>query len=122
MTVVLPELPNPEIGETGPYCLIAKHRAKPGRADAYEARMLADLEQTRADPGCLQFHVHRGRSDRSQFVIYEVWASMKALREHFEEPFVQRFVEDSAEYIEGDMEVEWLVMSGEYAPGRGRPT
>jgi quinol monooxygenase YgiN len=68
MPIVLPKLPDPDLEETRPYCVIAKHRAKPGRADAYERRMLADLENTRAEPGALQFHIHRDRFDRNLFV------------------------------------------------------
>jgi quinol monooxygenase YgiN len=112
--IVLPELPEPAPGETGPYCVIAKHRALPGRADAYEKRMLADLAQTRAEPGVLEFHIHRDRFDPDLFVIYEVWRDAKALREHFERPYVRRFVADSAEYIEGNMEVQWLIMISRY--------
>jgi hypothetical protein len=66
MPIVLPTLPNPALDETSPYCVIAKHRAKPGRADAYEKRMLVDLENTRAEPGarlgavrgCIRSAVH----------------------------------------------------------------
>jgi hypothetical protein len=50
MPIVLPPLPEPSPGETGPYVVIARHRALPGRTDAYEQRMLADLGQTRAEP------------------------------------------------------------------------
>jgi quinol monooxygenase YgiN len=35
--------------------------------------MLADLERTRAEPGALQFHIHRDRADPQAFVIYEAW-------------------------------------------------
>ena len=111
--IALPSLPDPDPGETGPYCLIAKHRARPGLADAYEKRMLADLERTRAETGAFQFYIHRDRFDRNLFVIYEVWRDVKALREHFEEPYVLQFVADSAQYIEGNMEVQWLVMAGD---------
>jgi quinol monooxygenase YgiN len=120
MPITLPHLPPPGPLETGPYCVIAKHRAKPGRADAYEQRMLADLKMTRAEPGALQFHVHRDRSDRNLFVICEIWQDVAALREHFEKPYVKQFVIDSAEFIEGNMEVQWLVMASEYEPGRGK--
>ena len=119
MAIVLPELPEPAVDEAGPYCLIAKHRAKAGRADAYEKRMLADLAATRAEPGALQFHIHRDRFDRNLFVIYEVWRDVKALREHFEKPYVKQFVADSAQYIEGDMEVQWLVMASRYVAKPG---
>jgi quinol monooxygenase YgiN len=71
---------------------IAKHRAKPGRADAYEQRMLADLKMTRAEPGALQFHIPRDRSDRNLFVIYEIWRNVEALREHFDNPYVKQTV------------------------------
>jgi quinol monooxygenase YgiN len=118
MPIVLPTLPDPDLDETSPYCVIAKHRAKSGRADAYERRMLVDLEDTRAEPGALQFHIHRDRFDRNLFVIYEVWRDMKTLREHFEKPYVKQFVADSAQYIEGSMEVQWLVMASKYIPGR----
>jgi quinol monooxygenase YgiN len=98
--------------------VIAKHRAIPGRADAYEKRMLADLAKTRAEPEALQFHIHRDRLDRNLFVVYEVWRDAAALREHFEMPYVKQFVSDSAEYVDGNMEVQWLIMASEYSTGR----
>jgi quinol monooxygenase YgiN len=119
MPLTLPTLPQPGLREKGPYCVIAKHRAKPGLADAYEQRMLADLNMTRSEPGALQFHIHRDRSDRNLFVIYEIWRDVEALRKHFEKLYVKQFVLDSAEFIEGNMEVQWLVMASEYARGRG---
>lgn len=118
MPIALPKLPEPSLGEMGPYCIIAKHRALPGRADAYEKRMLADLEKTRGEPGALQFHIHRDRSDRNVFVIYEAWKDIGALRKHFEMPYVKQFITDSAEYVDGDMDVQWLVMASEYNPGK----
>jgi quinol monooxygenase YgiN len=80
--------------------------------------MLADLENTRAEPGALQFHIHRDRFDRNLFVIYEVWRDVKALQEHFEKPYVRQFVVDSAEYIEGEMEVQWMIMASGYVVGK----
>ena len=118
MPITLPELPAPQPGEKGPYCVIAIHRAKPGQADAYEKRMLADIAQTRSEPGALQFHIHRDRADPDRFVIYEVWKDIDALRAHFEKPFVKRFVADSAKYIDGDMQVQWLIMASDYTIGK----
>ena len=118
MPTVLPKLPDPALDETSPDRVIARHRAKAGRADAYEKRMLADLERTRAEPGALQFHIHRDRFDRDLFVIYEAWRDVKALREHFQQPYVRQFVSDSAQYIDGEMEAQWLVMAGSYVAGK----
>jgi quinol monooxygenase YgiN len=118
MPIVLPRLPDPAAGEMGPYCVIARHRAKRGCAEAYQRRMLADLEQTRAEPGALQFHIHRDRFDPDLIVIYEIWRDVEALREHFEKPYVKQFVLDSAEYIEGNMDAQWMVMVSGYAAGK----
>ena len=118
MAIVLPTLPEPATGETVPYCVIAKHRARPGRADALEERMISDARKTREKPGSLQFHIHRDRFDHNLFVVYKIWSDINALREHFEKPYVRQFVADSVDYHDGGMEVEWLVMSSEYTKGR----
>jgi quinol monooxygenase YgiN len=114
MPLTLPTLPEPSEGELGPYCVIARHRAKPGLADALERRMIADLAMTRSEAGCLQFHIHRDRSDPYLFVVYEVWRDIAALRHHFAQPYVQRFVAEASAYEPGDMEVEWLIMASPY--------
>ena len=116
MPIVLPILPEPSPGETGRYRVIAKHRALPGRADVYQQRMFADLENTRAEPGALQLHIHRDRFDPDVFVIYEVWKDLGALRKHFDMPYVRQFVTDSADYVDGNMEVQWLVMAMNMSP------
>jgi quinol monooxygenase YgiN len=80
--------------------------------------MMADLEMTRAEPGALQFHIHRDRSNANRFVIYEVWRDISALRDHFHKPYVQQFVADTAQYVDRNMETLWLVMASPYSPGK----
>jgi len=118
MQFSLPELPEPGPGEKGPYCVIAIHYAIPDRADAYEQRMMADLEMTRAEPGALQFHIHRDRSNTNRFVIYEVWKDISALRDFFQKRYVQQFFADTAQYLDRKWETEWLVMASPYSPGK----
>ena len=47
-----------------------------------------------------------------------MWRDVNALREHFETPYVKQFVADSAQFIEGDMDVQWLVMKSKYDLGK----
>jgi quinol monooxygenase YgiN len=47
-------------------------------------------------------------------MIYEVWRDVKALREHFEKPFVRQFVVDSAEYLRA----AWMIMASGYVVGK----
>src|SRR5262245_66669110 len=105
MSIVLPTLPEPAPGETAPYCVIAKHRAKPGQADALEKRMIADARKTREEPGALQFHIHQDRFDRNLFVVFEIWRDINALREHFETPYVKQFVAHRLSSHDGVSEV-----------------
>jgi quinol monooxygenase YgiN len=118
MALKLPELPQPSTGEEAPYCVIAKHRAAPGQRDALVTRMLQDIDATRAEIGCLQFHIHRDRSDPDLIVIYEIWRSIDALKSHFGEDYVRKFVADAGQYEPGDMEAQWLEMLSPYATGR----
>lgn len=118
MPITLPHLPEPDPSYRGPFVVIARHRAVPGTADELEKRMLFDLANTRAEHGCLQFHIHRDRADRDLFVIYEVWRDVAALKTHFVTDYVQAFVHESAPYETGDMEVQFLTMSSPYAVGQ----
>ena len=118
MPITLPHLPEPDPGESGPFVVIATHRAVPGTADQLEKRMLLDLAATRTEHGCLQFHIHRDRRDRDLFVIYEVWRNAEALKAHFVTDYVQAFVRDSAPFEAGEMDVQFLVMSSPYAVGK----
>ena len=117
MPIVLPHLPEPNPCDNGFFVVIAKHRAVPGAADQLEKRMLLDLANTRAEHGCLQFHIHRDRTDRDLFVIYEVWRDVAALKMHFVTDYVQAFVRESAPYEAGDVDVQFLTMSSPYAVG-----
>jgi quinol monooxygenase YgiN len=118
MALTLPDLPLPATGEETPYCVVAKHRAAPGQGPALVARMLEDLEATRSETGCLQFHIHHDRSDPDLIVIYEVWRCIDALKSHFGKAHVQRFVVDAGEYEPGNMETQWLQMLSPYTSGR----
>jgi len=118
MALTLPDLPLPATDEDTPYCVIAKHRANPGQCEALVARMLEDLEATRLETGCLQFHIHRDRSDPDLVVIYEIWRNIDALKSHFGEAYVKKFVADAGEYEPGGMETQWLEMLSPYAKGR----
>ncbi len=118
MAITLPHLPEPGPNDTGPFVVIAKHRAISGIADQLEKRMLLDLANTRAEHGCLQFNIHRDRTDRDLFVIYEIWRDVEALKAHFVTDYVQAFVRDTAPFEAGDMDVQFLTMSSPYAVGR----
>lgn len=107
-------LPLPDKGETGPYAVMGTARAKRGLADALEERLVSMVSPTRLEPGCLAYHVHRDRSDRSLFVFYEAWRSVSDLERHFLEPHVSTFLNERDAYLDGDLDVSWLRMASEF--------
>jgi hypothetical protein len=107
--------PLPDTGETGPYALVGTARARPGMADALEARLVSLVAPTRREAGCAAYHVHRDRADRDLFVFYEAWRDRAALLKHFEEPYILAFLADRADYLDGELDVRWLRMSSPFA-------
>ncbi len=56
------------------------------------ARLFRKLEaESRMEPGCLMYIVHRHRSDNLRFFIYEQYEDDAALKTHRESPHFQRY-------------------------------
>jgi quinol monooxygenase YgiN len=66
--------------------------AREGEGDAVAdiLRQLAPL--TRAEPGCLQYEVHRHADDANTFMLFERFADEAALEAHTASPHVQELV------------------------------
>ena len=72
--------------------LIAIIRAKPGRADALQARLAELRLPSRAEPGCIQYDLHRDRKDADLIYMIEQWRDEAALAEHEASEHFQAFV------------------------------
>lgn len=93
-----------------PYGFILKAKTRPEKADAFEALFRAYVEPSRAEPGCIEYHMLRDRQDPSLFVFYEIWASKAALDVHSALPHMQQFSEQRMQYLERDFEIQEVEM------------
>jgi quinol monooxygenase YgiN len=118
MSEVRVVLPEPDADETGPYTHLGFATAKPGCEDQVEALILGLVEPLRAEAGSIEFHVHRDRADRSQFVIYEMYRSKQDLEKHLTEPYVQDFVRAIQPLVQGPLRQQFLRMSSELPEAR----
>jgi len=100
--------PEPLPGETEPYALWATVRARPGKGDALAERLLALVAPSRAEPGAVDYHVHRDREDPDLFALYEAWASIDAFRAHLATPHFQAFQSDLASVMQGDFDTRFV--------------
>ena len=69
--------------------LTAMIKAKPGEEDAVKEILLALVEPTRKEAGCLCYNLHQSKSDKAQFMFYEQWASHEALEAHRKMPYMK---------------------------------
>jgi len=57
-------------------------RIKPENVDAFMPKVLENAAAARKEPGCRQFDVVVDPKDRTQVMLYEVYADEKAFEEH----------------------------------------
>lgn len=66
-------------------------KAYPGKEDE-TSRVFAILQtESRKEPGCVMYVVHRGHDDRSRFFVYEQYKDAAALEAHRATSHFQRY-------------------------------
>ena len=69
--------------------LTAIVKAKSGQEEAVREVLLGMVEPTRKETGCLCYNLHQSKSDKTQFMFYEQWASKDALDAHGKTPHMK---------------------------------
>ena len=62
--------------------VIARMRAKKGMEEELRMELLALVEPSRADEGCINYDLHQATADPSLFVFYENWQNAELLKKH----------------------------------------
>ncbi len=79
--------------------VVAEMVAKPGREDDLKRELLALIEPTRKEDGCVQYDLHQGESDSCRFVFFENWKSKEHLERHLDSPHLRAFNGVAAELL-----------------------
>ncbi|MDH4582427.1 antibiotic biosynthesis monooxygenase [Pseudomonas sp. BN415] len=95
---------------TQPYGFILHAHTRPEKADAFEVLFRAYVEPSRAEEGCIEYHMLRDAQDPSLFIFYEVWQSRAALEVHSALPHMRRFHENRMDYLRRDFEIREIEM------------
>jgi len=66
--------------------------AVPGHEEELAAQLLALVQPTRNEPGCIAYELHRDPRNEGRFMFYEKFASEAALEAHRAAPHFQSFV------------------------------
>jgi quinol monooxygenase YgiN len=101
--------------------LIAFVRAKPGHGDELGRRLRTLVEPARAEPGNINYDLHRSNEDPDVWVLYENWKAPSDLAAHFELPYMKEFAAALPEVLEGDMDLRRCAMVTTVAVHMDRP-
>ncbi|WP_053152035.1 putative quinol monooxygenase [Pseudomonas sp. Pf153] len=93
-----------------PYGFILHAKTRPEKAEAFEALFRAYVEPSRAEPGCIEYHMLRDQEDPTLFIFYEIWQSQAHLDVHSNLPHMKQFFEHRMDYLERDFEIRRVEM------------
>lgn len=80
--------------------VIARIVAKKESLDSVKAQLLALVDPSRNDEGCIEYRLHQSNDDPAVFVFYEQWENEDILAKHMDTAHFKAF----AEAVEGATE------------------
>ena len=85
-------------------------KTRPEKTEAFEALFRAYVEPSRAEPGCIEYHMLRDKEDPTLFIFYEIWESQAHLDEHSNLPHMREFFDNRMTYLERDFDIRRIDM------------
>src|ERR1700730_7324946 len=86
--------------------VVAEMQAKPGKEDDLRRIVLALIEPTRREDGCVQYDLHVHSSDPGRFVFYENWTSQETLARHAASAHIKLLGEKLVDLAAGPVRLE----------------
>ena len=94
--------------------VVARFKAKQGMEETVRQEIMALVEPTRSEPGCINYDLHQSVDDKSVFMLYENWVSKKDLDEHLEMPYLKDLKAKADQILAEPLEVAlWEMISQE---------
>lgn len=91
--------------------VVARIRAKAGKETEVRDTLLALVVPTSAEKGCISYDLHQSEDDQGLFLFYENWQSREDLAEHLRMPYLQAFIERSAEILAEPIDLSlWKIL------------
>lgn len=69
--------------------VIAKFVAKAGKEENLRTELLARIDPTRSEPGCITYDLHQDVDNPAVLVFLENWKSREDLEKHLQMPYLQ---------------------------------
>lgn len=85
--------------------VVVRLRARAGMEDRVRQELVALLEPTRREEGCINFDLHQAVDDPGLFLVYENWMGEDDLARHFEMPYLRAWVAKADDLLAEPMEL-----------------
>ena len=72
--------------------VFVRFEARVGQLDRLRTEVLAIVEPTRAEPGCLEFHLYEEKNASGTLCVHSRWKDDAAIDTHLQLPHMKRFV------------------------------
>lgn len=82
--------------------LTALIKSKAGHATELKSILLELVSHSVKETACLQYDLQQSTEDENQFIFHEIWQDQDGLDLHNSQPHIQRFIEQSADIINGN--------------------
>ena len=74
-------------------------KAKKGLEENLRKELLALIEPTRSETGCITYDLYQDQEDKSFFMFYESWKKKSDLEQHLQKPYIKRFMDKADELL-----------------------
>lgn len=69
--------------------VVATFVAKPGKEKQLEKELLAGIEPTRKEAGCISYNLYQSTDNSAIFIFVENWKDKEELDKHLQMPYLQ---------------------------------
>lgn len=83
------------------YTVIVRAKAKPGQQDFLVSALTETAVLSRQEDGCLNYEIFQSETDPCEVAAVETWASMQAIENHMQTPYVKTIIEKAPELCVG---------------------
>jgi len=90
--------------------VIAHLVAKPDAVEDTKVFLLSLVNDTRSEPGGVDYDLHQDQFNPAEFTFYENWSSREAWDQHMQTPNLQAFVEKAPELFAVDPHFRLMTM------------
>jgi quinol monooxygenase YgiN len=88
--------------------VMARVKAKQGKEDLLKEALQSLVPLTRAEEGCVSYHLHQSLQDSGVFVFFEKWRSKADMDAHLGQPYIATLIAQAPEILDGPLEIVLL--------------